>query len=72
MSNLRAHLQDLTKVMIVFTICTCVFYFALRIVHYEYERQHRYDPPKGAAVKVYQPVELDWTERLSMFFRLGE
>lgn len=72
MSPIKAHLQDVTKVIIVFTICTCVFYAALRMVHHEYERQHRYDPPRGTAVKVYQPVELDWTQRLSMFFQLGE
>ncbi|MFQ3542905.1 YqzK family protein [Halobacillus rhizosphaerae] len=65
-------LQDLLKVLIVFTICTCVFYFALRMVHEEYERQHRYDPPGGSAVKVFEPVGQEWTDRLSIFFRLGE
>lgn len=68
----RTQLLELLKVLIVFTVCTCVFYFALRMVHDEYERHHRYDPPGGAAVKVYQPEDPDWSERLSIFFRLGE
>ncbi|MBH0229663.1 YqzK family protein [Halobacillus yeomjeoni] len=72
MTRVRNTLQDLIKVLFVFTLCTCLFYFALRMVHEEYERQHRYDPPSGTAVKVYQPVERPWTDRLSIFFRLGE
>ncbi|SFK02384.1 Protein of unknown function [Halobacillus dabanensis] len=72
MTRLRNSLRDLIKVLIVFTVCTCVFYMALRMVHEEYERQHRYDPPEGTAIKVYQPVEQEWTDRLSIFFQLGE
>ncbi|ASF39762.1 hypothetical protein CEH05_11680 [Halobacillus halophilus] len=72
MVHLRQNIQELVKVLIVFTLCTCVFYMALRLVHEEYERQHRYDPPSGAAVKVYKPLEPDWPDRLSIFFQLGE
>ncbi|RWZ60199.1 DUF4227 family protein [Halobacillus fulvus] len=72
MSHLRSHIKDLVKVLIVFVLFTCAFYFALRMVHEEYERQHRYDPPGGTAIKVYQPVERDWADRLSIFFLLGE
>lgn len=72
MSGWRTQLKDLLKVLIVFIICTCFFYVALKMVHEEYERQHRYDPPGGAAVKVFKTGDLEWTERLSVFFRLGE
>jgi len=72
MVHMRQNIQELVKVLIVFTLCTCVFYMALRLVHEEYERQHRYDPPNGAAVKVYKPLEPDWPDRLSIFFQLGE
>ncbi|MGP4076946.1 DUF4227 family protein [Halobacillus sp. K22] len=72
MVQLRQNIQDVVKVLIVFALCTCVFYMALRLVHEEYERQHRYDPPSGAAVKVYHPLEQRWPDRLSIFFQLGE
>ncbi|UOQ42642.1 YqzK family protein [Halobacillus salinarum] len=69
---LKRTIEDLLKVLIVFVVCTCVFYFALRMVHEEYDRQHRYDPPGGSAVKVFEPADQDWTDRLSIFFQLGE
>ncbi|MFD2925877.1 YqzK family protein [Halobacillus naozhouensis] len=72
MSKIKRSLQDLIKVLIVFTVCTCVFYAAIRMIHQEYERQHRYDPPDGSAVKVVSPLDSEWTDRLSIFFRLGE
>ncbi|MBN8234763.1 YqzK family protein [Halobacillus kuroshimensis] len=72
MGRLRHSLRDLVKVLLVFTVCTFVFYMALRMVHGEYERQHRYDPPGGSAVKVSSSQDSDWADRLSIFFRLGE
>ncbi|WP_258953981.1 YqzK family protein [Thalassobacillus devorans] len=42
------------------------------MVHQEYERYHRYDEPKGAAVKVFNQEDISWPERLSIFFQLGE
>ena len=71
-NHLFAQLKDLIKIVLIFTVCTGFFYFALKMFHEEYEQQHRYDPPGGSAVKVFQPDTYDWTERLSIFFQLGE
>ncbi|WP_173916238.1 DUF4227 family protein [Halobacillus sp. Marseille-Q1614] len=72
MSKRNPQLQELIKVLIIFTVCTSLFYVALRVIHDQHERSHRYDPPGGAAVKVVNPVEPDWSDRLSIFFQLGE
>ncbi|MFC3038986.1 YqzK family protein [Virgibacillus xinjiangensis] len=62
---------DTCKVFIIFSACTCLFYFGLQMMHAEYENYHRYDPPEGPAVKVFQE-EGDFLGRLNLFFRLGE
>lgn len=40
-------------------------------MHAEYEEMHRYDPPEGPAVKVFQ-AEYDLFDRLRILLRLGE
>lgn len=64
------------KVFLVFTICTLVFYYGLLWLNTEYEDYHRYDEPEGRAVKVFESFhaeqELDWVERLLLFYELGE
>lgn len=62
---------DTLKVFVIFIACTCLFYFGLRAMHTEYENFHRYDPPEGPAVKVFQE-EPSFIDRLNLFFRLGE
>lgn len=62
---------DTGKVFIIFTACTFLFYFGLRVMHTEYEQYHRYDEPEGPAVKVFNEDET-FTDRLNLFFRLGE
>jgi len=62
---------DTAKVFVIFTICTCLFYFGLKAMHHEYEDQHRYDLPEGPAVKVFQE-EKTIIDRLNLFFQLGE
>jgi len=63
-------LQSL-KIFIIFILCTSLFYFGLRFMHAEYEEMHRYDPPEGPAVKVFQ-AEYDLFDRLRILLRLGE
>lgn len=62
---------DTTKVFVIFIACTFLFYYGLREMHSEYEQLHRYDPPKGTAVKVFNEEE-SFIDRLNLFFRLGE
>jgi len=62
---------DTLKVFIIFITCTFLFYFGLRAMHAEYEDFHRYDPPEGPAIKVFQEVQ-GFIDRLNLFFRLGE
>ncbi|GAB3052466.1 YqzK family protein [Virgibacillus ainsalahensis] len=62
---------DTCKVFIIFTACTFLFYFGLRMMHAEYEQYHRYDPPEGPAVKVFNE-DKSFIDRLNLFFRLGE
>ncbi|GAA0416338.1 MAG: YqzK family protein [Bacillota bacterium] len=64
-------LWDMVKVFVIFIACTFLFYFGLRIMHAEYEQYHRYDPPEGPAVKVFNE-EPTFFDRLNLFFRLGE
>ncbi|WP_028783109.1 DUF4227 family protein [Thalassobacillus devorans] len=72
MKHVWLFLKDTLKILIVFVLCTSFFYMALRMVHLEYERYHRYDEPKGAAVKVFNQEDISWPERLSIFIQLGE
>nr|WP_010530876.1 YqzK family protein [Lentibacillus jeotgali] len=65
-------LRDALKVFILFIGCTCLFYFGLRYMHTEYEQFHRYDPPQGPSVKVFETDDEGFIDRLNLFFRLGE
>lgn len=62
---------DSVKVLIIFIACTWLFYFGLRVMHSEYEQNHRYDAPDGPAIKVFK-AENGFIDRLNLFFRLGE
>lgn len=62
---------DTIKVFIIFIACTSLFYIGLRVMHSEYEQDHRYDSPEGAAVKVFHE-EQSFIDRLNLFFQLGE
>ncbi len=62
---------DTIKVFVIFIACTLLFYVGLRAMHNEYEQNHRYDPPEGDSVKVFNLNE-DFIDRLNLFFRLGE
>ncbi|WP_186578297.1 YqzK family protein [Aquibacillus kalidii] len=64
--------KDTLKIFVIFTACTILFYFGLKAMHAEYEEYHRYDPPEGKAVKVFNYEERGILDRLSIFFRLGE
>jgi len=64
-------LLDTMKVFVIFALCTCLFYFGLRVMHVEYEENHRYDMPEGPAVKVFQQ-EGHLLDRLNLFFKVGE
>jgi len=64
-------LWDMIKVFVIFIACTFVFYYGLRMMHSEYEQFHRYDPPEGPAVKVFNEED-NFIDRLNLFFRLGE
>ncbi|ASK63282.1 hypothetical protein CFK37_14535 [Virgibacillus phasianinus] len=68
---MKRMLWDTLKVFVIFTVCTFLFYFGLRIMHAEYKEYHRYDPPEGPAVKVFDTEE-DLIDRFNLFFRLGE
>ncbi|MDQ0256158.1 hypothetical protein J2S74_003576 [Evansella vedderi] len=65
-------------VFILFMGCTLVFYYGILWVSEEYNQYHRYDEPKGRAVKVVQLEDHDLTafeasvERLRLFLRHGE
>lgn len=69
--HLKRLVWDTLKVFIIFTACTCLFYFGLKAMHTEYEEFQRYDQPDGPAVKVFQQ-ESSLLDRLNLFFRLGE
>lgn len=64
-------LWDTIKVFVIFIACTFLFYYGLRTMHSEYEQFHRYDPPEGPAVQVFNEEE-SFLDRLNLFFRLGE
>lgn len=51
---MRRLIGDTVKVFILFTLCTFLFYYGLQLLHNEYEQIHRFDPPEGPAVKVFQ------------------
>lgn len=65
---------EMLKFIIVFIICTILFFYVIKAFHQEYEKLDRYHIPEGNAVKVVQQEggDNDLWERLSIFFRLGE
>ncbi|TFJ93755.1 YqzK family protein [Lentibacillus salicampi] len=65
-------IRDILKVFILFVGCTCLFYVGLRYMHTEYEQFHRYDPPEGPSVKVFETDDESFVDRLNLFLRLGE
>ncbi|MCM3714840.1 YqzK family protein [Alkalihalobacillus oceani] len=71
----QAVIQTL-KVFLLFMGCTLLFYYGILWVSQEYESYHRYDEPKGKAIKVFH-MENDngsssWIERLLLFYLEGE
>ncbi|WML45186.1 YqzK family protein [Neobacillus sp. PS3-40] len=63
------------KVFILFTGCTILFYYGIMWVNEEYQNYHRYDEPKGAAMKVSDSVHEESSssfQRLIMFYLNGE
>ena len=72
MKLLVNYIKDTIKLLLLFIVCTSLFYFGLQAMHDEYQDYHRYDPPEGKAIKVIQQDEQPLIDRLSIFFRLGE
>ncbi|MDZ5471128.1 YqzK family protein (plasmid) [Bacillus sp. 31A1R] len=63
------------KVFILFTGCTILFYYGIMWVNEEYQDYHRYDEPRGSAVKVSASgtsEESGWFDRLILFYKNGE
>ncbi|HHY22267.1 MAG TPA: YqzK family protein [Bacilli bacterium] len=64
------------KVFVLFTGCTLLFYYGILWISAEYESYHRYDEPKGKAVKVMQMIEEEegaaFLPRLLFFYHFGE
>ncbi|WP_067728177.1 DUF4227 family protein [Oceanobacillus damuensis] len=68
---MRTILWDTMKIFIIFTICTFLFYYGLKLLHREYEQIHRFDPPQGPAVKVFES-QSKLKERFHIIFQQGE
>ncbi|MFC4558726.1 YqzK family protein [Virgibacillus kekensis] len=68
---MRKLIWDTVKVFVIFIACTVIFYAGLQMMHKEYEQFHRYDPPEGPSVKVFELNE-SFIDRLNLFLRLGE
>lgn len=68
---MQRYIYKVIKLFILFLCCSLLFYFALKSIHDEYERYHRYDEPQGATVKVFLE-EHDVLDYIYLFFRLGE
>jgi hypothetical protein len=73
MSGIRLILRTM-KVFILFIGCTLLFYYGIMWVNQEYEGYHRYDEPKGTAIKVNSTNKKDsnWVDRLLLFYLDGE
>ncbi|XJZ26111.1 YqzK family protein [Bacillota bacterium Lsc_1132] len=74
LSYLKLFLQSL-KVFILFTGCTILFYYGIMWVNEEYQNYHRYDEPKGAALKVSNTAQegsSSMLDRLILFYLSGE
>ncbi|MFA9556061.1 YqzK family protein [Evansella sp. AB-rgal1] len=76
MRSIGAFLEALW-IFFIFMGCTLVFYYGILWVSAEYNDYHRYEEPKGRAVKVVQqhvdtPMLESSFERLRFFLRHGE
>lgn len=63
------------KVFLLFTGCTILFYYGLMWINQEYQNYHRYDEPKGSAIKVTAGVtdsRSTLIDRLLLFYKSGE
>lgn len=63
------------KVLVLFVSFTVLFYIGMIWLNQEYENYHRYDEPKGAAIKVTRAVESSgqsWFDRLMLLYLNGE
>ncbi|WP_409297965.1 YqzK family protein [Peribacillus sp. SCS-26] len=68
-------LFNTAKVFLLFVSFTVLFYFGMVWLNQEYENYHRYDEPKGTAVKVSGSVHSEggrWMDRLLLFYKNGE
>ncbi|MDG5787684.1 YqzK family protein [Evansella sp. AB-P1] len=68
---------DALWIFFIFIGCTLIFYYGILWVSDEYRDYHRYDEPKGRAVKVVQQDNIESIfeqsmERLHLFLRHGE
>ena len=63
------------KVLILFVGFTVLFYIGMVWLNQEYQSYHRYDEPKGTAIKVTKAVDSNsdiWLDRLLLFYLDGE
>ncbi|MBB5172989.1 YqzK family protein [Texcoconibacillus texcoconensis] len=76
MSQLFRSMMETMWILILFLGCTIIFYYGILWVSTEYERYHRYDEPKGDAVKVATVEESAQSgtvwERLRLFYQIGQ
>lgn len=75
MKNLFTTILKTIKVFILFTGCTILFYYGIMWLNEEYTDYHRYDEPKGSAIKVTATGEEQdsaWLNRLILFYLDGE
>jgi len=66
---------EMLKVFVLFTGFTILFYYAIILINQEYEEYHKYDQPKGAALKVTKMLEEkeeNFLNRLIFFYLHGE
>ncbi len=75
MKSLFKLMLQALKVFILFTGCTILFYYGMMWINQEYQNYHRYDEPKGTAVKVIAnetEQKPSWFDRLILFYLDGE
>jgi hypothetical protein len=63
------------KVLALFVGFTVLFYMGMIWLNQEFKDYHRYDEPKGTAVKVAaldDPEENNWLNRVLLFYLNGE
>lgn len=75
MKNWLKMVLNTLKVFVLFTGCTILFYYGIMWLNEEYTDYHRYDEPKGSAIKVTASNEhqqSNWFDRLILFYLNGE